>query len=758
MKCANTQFRLQYNTKEVDVSVPPPPSSSDFVQVSCMFGKIPVTGNMSSGVSLSQPPKHANDTLVEVQVPSPKESCSSSTDFKSENVAGSFEQIKNVEPEACHWAPMLIGLLRKVSNDEAFVVHVCCGGNFEFVNNIPMYLPLDCFRTRLKLPLASQKPINRRVLLRKILKKFELPPNAPVSLRYIDNNHIFDITDDHEDFFEFLKHAVTNEPIDIYVVDKVRMLQPGQNSQTHQPQQNPQTHHLQQNLRILESQPNKQTHHLQKEQDEIHNSEPNLETHYSEEKQAEIPPPNTEEFDFFNHGAENVCKIKKIENPFIPVVGSSESDEASDEEDEDEEDEEKQDVFWNMPTLHSQQDEENPEFTTPIPTTYQVSDLVKVRQTFSNKEEFLNQLFTKCLEENFQIKPVKSDKSRYTAKCVLPNCEWKCSAYKIRHTENFMVKKLHDVHTCSRTQIMGNNKHATKKVLGSILMDSFKAANREYKPKDIRDDVANRFRVSVSYNQAWRAKCQAIEMLRGSSDDSFRMLPIYLHNLKIHNPGTITNLVTDKENKFVMCYMSIGVVIRSFVQHVRPIIIVDAAHLKGGYLGTNLVAVAMDGNNGILPLAYGIGEGETNSVWSWFFGNLRDHLMSYGMVDHMSEITFISDRAASIAHGIANVFPEAFHAHCARHLFMNIKTKSNKMKFFEWHFWKMVKAYRASDFHDHLDVFRRRLKASYKVLCEDGINRWSRSQSTHIRIGISNRPKYNPFPPLTDFPELEIHL
>ncbi|XP_071739158.1 uncharacterized protein [Rutidosis leptorrhynchoides] len=178
--------------------------------------------------------------------------------------------------------------------------------------------------------------------------------------------------------------------------------------------------------------------------------------------------------------------------------------------------------------------------------------------------------------------------------------------------------------------------------------------------------------------------------------------------------------------------------IRSFVQHVRPIIIVDAAHLKGGYLGTNLVAVAMDGNNGILPLAYGIGEGETNSVWSWFFGNLRDHLMSYGMVDRMSEITFISDRAASIAHGIANVFPEAFHAHCARHLFMNIKTKSNKMKFFEWHFWKMVKAYRASYFHDHLDVFRRRLKASYKVLCEDGINRWSRSQSTHIRIGISN--------------------
>ncbi|XP_071718644.1 uncharacterized protein [Rutidosis leptorrhynchoides] len=243
-----------------------------------------------------------------------------------------------------------------------------------------------------------------------------------------------------------------------------------------------------------------------------------------------------------------------------------------------------------MPRLLSQQEEE-PEFTTQIPTTYQVSDLISVRQTFLNKDDFLNNLFRKCLEENFQIKSVKSEKSRYTAKCVLPNCDWRCSAYKIRHTENFMVKKLYNVHTCSRTQIMGNNKHASKKVLGSILMDSFKYANQEYKPKDIRDDIGNRFGV------------------------------------------------------------------RSFVQCCCPIIIVDVAHLKSGYLGTNLVAVAMDGNNRILPLGYGIGEGETN-----------ESLLLYLIMP------------PSIAHGISNVFPKAFHGFCAHHLFMNVKEKSIKLK------------------------------------------------------------------------------
>ncbi|XP_071704524.1 uncharacterized protein [Rutidosis leptorrhynchoides] len=191
---------------------------------------------------------------------------------------------------------------------------------------------------------------------------------------------------------------------------------------------------------------------------------------------------------------------------------------------------------------------------------------------------------------------------------------------------------------------MGNNKHATKKDLGNILMESFKTAHRDYKPNDIRDDVDNRFRVSISYNQGWRAKCHAIEMLHGSMDDSFRMLPIYLHNIMIHNPGSMTNLVTDSQNKFLMCYMSFGAVIRSFVQYVRPIIIVDGAHLKDGYLGTNLVAVAMDANNGILPLAY-----------------------------------------------------------------------------------------RTSDFQDHLSVFQRRLKASYKYLVDVGFNKLSRNQADRVR-------------------------
>ncbi|GJX96138.1 transposase, MuDR, MULE transposase domain protein [Tanacetum coccineum] len=49
---------------------------------------------------------------------------------------------------------------------------------------------------------------------------------------------------------------------------------------------------------------------------------------------------------------------------------------------------------------------------------------------------------------------------------------------------------------------------------------------------------------------------------------------------------------------------------KSFASYMRPLIKIDRAHLKGTYLGTNLLDVGMDTNNQIIPLAMGISQGE----------------------------------------------------------------------------------------------------------------------------------------------------
>nr|GEX07352.1 hypothetical protein [Tanacetum cinerariifolium] len=117
-----------------------------------------------------------------------------------------------------------------------------------------------------------------------------------------------------------------------------------------------------------------------------------------------------------------------------------------------------------------------------------------------------------------------------------------------------------------------------------------------YRGKEIMTYVKARFKIDISYSQAWRAKCYALKLLRGTPEESFAKLPLYCHNLKI----------------------------RTFVSHMRPLIIIDGAHLKGEFFGTMYLAVAMDANNQILPLAYGEGKSETFRSWDWFLRKLKE--------------------------------------------------------------------------------------------------------------------------------------
>ncbi|GKB17302.1 hypothetical protein Tco_0851225 [Tanacetum coccineum] len=136
------------------------------------------------------------------------------------------------------------------------------------------------------------------------------------------------------------------------------------------------------------------------------------------------------------------------------------------------------------------------------------------------------------------------------------------------------------------------------------------------RPKDIAHDVNIEWNVRVSYKQAWRGKHKALALSQGCPIESFAHLPFYYFNLKMANEGTVTAIEMDAEGRFKMCFIGFGVAIKSFLCYMRSLIIIDAAHLKGTYLGTNLVAVAMDGSNQIIPIATSVSQGKTGESWA----------------------------------------------------------------------------------------------------------------------------------------------
>lgn len=159
-------------------------------------------------------------------------------------------------------------------------------------------------------------------------------------------------------------------------------------------------------------------------------------------------------------------------------------------------------------------------------------------------------------------------------------------------------------------------------------------------------------------------------------------------------------------------------------------IVIDGAHLKGKFKGTMFLAVGMDGNNQILPIAFGIGKTESGESWTWFLSKLKD------CIGDVQNLAIISDRAASIDLAVRTVFPHAYHGLCCRHLMVNLRLKSRKGKAFERLWWKTCKAYRLSDFQEHMNTLITACPNIYDTLVNIGFEKWARVHSSGQRYNV----------------------
>ncbi|GJV68622.1 transposase, MuDR, MULE transposase domain protein [Tanacetum coccineum] len=260
-----------------------------------------------------------------------------------------------------------------------------------------------------------------------------------------------------------------------------------------------------------------------------------------------------------------------------------------------------------------------------ISKQYNKESEVKKGKKFDNKEALDLAIRLKALNDSFQFLTDRSALERYELKCYhFKQCDWKLRARLWDNTTKYYITRLNDVHTCPKTQTYPNHQNANKKVISQIITPKLQDSKRVLKGKDIQQDILSEYKINISYQQAWRGKDCGIEQIRGSPYESFEMLPYYCHNLERKNQGTVTRIKINEKGVFKMLFIAIGASIRTSLNYLRHLLIIDAAHLKGLYQGTNLVVVGMDGNNQIVPIAFSICKAETGRCWTWWMSVLKE--------------------------------------------------------------------------------------------------------------------------------------
>ncbi|RZC68567.1 hypothetical protein C5167_031767 [Papaver somniferum] len=310
----------------------------------------------------------------------------------------------------------------------------------------------------------------------------------------------------------------------------------------------------------------------------------------------------------------------------------------------------------NQPVVTSVTDYDDPNVVKePLKSARWLGFFHSVEQVFPGGVNQVCEDLMKYHAANDYAYKVTRNEKLWIAACCANNkknkCNWHMYVVSCDGVEGspFIIKELNNQHTCDGGFI--NVPHVSKKLISSLIKDEIKQ-NPKKKTKDIMEQIRREYVFDISRYYAYAGKRYALNMAC---------------------------------QKFVRLFIAFGACIRGF-NYCRPLIFMDATHLKSKYLGHMMAATGLNRDNGIYPLSYVVVSFETDANWKWFMEQLR------GVVSHQRQLTFVSDRGSRLVNQIPVVFPGAYHGWCYWHMTNNVnaclsksaKTYNNYvLKFFE---------------------------------------------------------------------------
>lgn len=218
------------------------------------------------------------------------------------------------------------------------------------------------------------------------------------------------------------------------------------------------------------------------------------------------------------------------------------------------------------------------------------------------------------------------------------------------------------IHTCTNNKCETRTRRGITDAIADVVKKKYHRCDSVYTPRRLQHDVKIKFGLSLTYKQAYLCNKRGLELCRETSDDSYQHLVGYSHMLSGDNPDTVTEILTDTNDRFVYYFMALGVSVSGFISFCRPAFAVDGTYLTGERLGVLLTAVALDDNEQSYPLTFSIVDVESKDSWECF--PCRVH----NLLGNIDDLTIISDRSTHVCPAVVNVFRNANHIHCVFHM------------------------------------------------------------------------------------------
>ncbi|KAK8714515.1 hypothetical protein V6N13_149705 [Hibiscus sabdariffa] len=329
----------------------------------------------------------------------------------------------------------------------------------------------------------------------------------------------------------------------------------------------------------------------------------------------------------------------------------------------------------------------------------------------------------------YNVRMKVNDSRRLQVVCKA-SCPWMIWASRLHPKDinetTWQIKTYIGDHSCIRDT---KNANCTARWLAKTYIDKWRV-DPTYSTGSLQKDVQHDHILQVPLTKCSRAKKIALEMIHGNEDEQYGRIYDYIAELRGRNPGT--TIICKLDNRvFERIYICLQACKDGFKAGCRPIISIDGCFLKGHFQGYLLAAVGIDANDCIYPLAYAVVESENTSSWCWFLQILEEDLE----LTNSHHYTFMSDKQKGLMEGISELFPNAEHRTCVRHLYSNFKNRSGfQGKTLKDALWKAARATYMKEFTDSMTQMRVISEEAFDWLQKKDPAQWSKSHfATHCK-------------------------
>ncbi|KAL0289865.1 UNVERIFIED_CONTAM: 30S ribosomal protein S12-A, chloroplastic [Sesamum angustifolium] len=242
--------------------------------------------------------------------------------------------------------------------------------------------------------------------------------------------------------------------------------------------------------------------------------------------------------------------------------------------------------------------------------------------------------------------------------------------------------------------------------------------------KEFRVDAIEDTRCNITRNHAARAKKLALPMLEGSASEQYALLWNYTNETKRSNPGSIVILGTEQkeeQNMFNRFYVVFSIKTK-LLNGCRPVIC-RWVSFEGGIWGVLLSTVSIDLNSNFFPICYVVVMKENKDTWDWFLTLLKMDLN----VEECGPMTFMSDKQKGLVGALQELFPNAKHRFCVRHLHSNVKNYGFRGLTFKNILWKTARATTVNEFTKRMQEMKYLDEGAFAWLNDKNPKEWSRS-------------------------------